>query len=69
VFSETHRHEKRAGVPRETKDSENYPPRLMKKMITTTSRRAAKKSPSIESIAKKISKRPGGFRRGVSTKD
>ncbi len=40
-------------------------------MIATTSRRAAKKrSPIIESIAKKkASKRPGGFRRGVSTKD
>jgi hypothetical protein len=34
-------------------------------MITTTSRRAAKKSPIIESTAKKTSKKPGGFMREV----
>jgi hypothetical protein len=35
-------------------------------MITTTSRRAAKKSPIIESTAKKTSKKPGGFKRGIT---
>ena len=48
---------------RETKDSENYPPRLMKKMITTTSRRAAKKSPS---IAKGPAALGEGFPRRIS---
>jgi hypothetical protein len=31
--------------------------------------RTAKKNPIIDSVAEKTSKRPGGFRRGVSTKD
>jgi hypothetical protein len=37
--------------------------------ITKTIRRANRKNASIANMVRRLAKRPGGFRRGVSTKD